>query len=156
MTTLTESRVRWPAWIHSSLDKFMKDTFATTGLAIYSMTDKQPVPQVPQRIEFNWTGPNFFQPSSNSFVVNINLVVLVTTIPNNVDAYLAFDDQGVGMLGTPACIPVYRYGSKDGDDESQLGTLVRQDPVREYMVGHQEQTNRILQVGITANYRMTL
>jgi hypothetical protein len=133
----------------------MKTTI--TELPVYSETDQQPNgEQDAQRVEWNWIGPSVRQPTKSSFLLEINLVVLVTTIKSDTRAFLAYENQGIASKGVPACIPVYKYGDQVGDDETQLGILVRKDPVTEFMVGHQEQTNRIRQVSIMADYRMDL
>lgn len=145
----------WPRWIHASLDRFIKTTI--TELPVYSETDQQPnSEQDASRIEWSWVGPRIVQATKNSYILRVRLIVLVTTIKDDVRGFKAYEDHGIGLKGVPACIPVYKYGDFAGDDDSQLGILVRQDPVTDLMVGHQERTNRIRQVSVIANYRMDL
>lgn len=146
--------LNWPRWIHASLVVWMKANVA--GLPVYAETDKQPDSSETDKLEFNWIGPKILQSSQNSFILTLNLVVLVSTLKSPTNAYQAYTDQGLGLQATPTCIPVHKYGNQVGDDETLLGILVRQGPIIPYMVGHQEQSNRIRQVGLTANYRMDI
>lgn len=143
----------WPKWIHASLNKKIRTV--VTAIPVYAETDAKPE-GVSDRLEFSWVGPHISEVSSGQYFLDITLVVLVTSIRTATNDYKVYIDQGYGQEALPTCIPVYKYGAEIADDSSQLGILVRKTPIEEFFIGHQDQTNRIRQVGFTANYRMDL
>lgn len=157
---------RWNIWVHSSINKHMKAVALANGAipiimeGIDDRTDN--FMEQAHFVEVRVTGPHIRQMSKDYFLLNVDLNIFVTSNFGEVGSNRYEQNRIVGVFQNTMedRIPIYRYGTEDEDDGTELGCLSpipkNNDFIRAFHFGQVNDTDRKKQAAVDAKYYMNL
>lgn len=143
----------WIRWIFSSISNHFSENKGTLNLFIEGNDRLQ---DQKEGAELSINGPYFRNISKKSWMLDIEIIILINTMLNDQDIYKVKRQQGLfSKLYTPI-INVYKYG----DNDEYLGCLILktdgQDDIIVENLGQISPDIRIVQSAISATYRIEL
>lgn len=105
--------------------------------------------------ELRIVGPTYFHQISDCWVVEINIDILLQSAMDDCNYHRIWKDIGFAREAMQPCIPVFKYGSETGDDDSFFGNLRRFAP--RGRTGEEIRTTPFGQIGPEVNlYQATV
>src|SRR3990172_3814787 len=140
----------WPRWILASCIKHFNDQKGSYNFWAEGMqTNKK---DWDLWCEFYLFGPRILEASRNYYVIECDIQLCLSEIPNNIDIYRL--QKIVGYFATlMTTIPVYRYGRTADDIENDgelLDCMILQDKIDIANFGSPSPGTKLLQSTITA------
>lgn len=144
-------------WIFASVSKHFADNLA---LPLYIEGQFKTVQEEKHFAELRIIGPDYRFLSSNCWVVEIEIDILLQSVMNDKEYHTIWQNMGLAKTALQPCIPVLRYGCEDNDDLTFYGNLIRYAPrrageeIRSNMAGQVEPDINLQQATVSASYRM--
>lgn len=139
-------------WLKSSIAKYLKDV-ATVPAIVEGLDDRSPAfMEAPDRIEIRVNGPFTKELSAGYFRVTADVNVLVNSAMANKNAYTLDNILGTLHGAMDSAIGVFRFGDGPDDDQTLIGCLTPQSPIRTIHFG--EITPGLKQGEVDARYTM--
>jgi len=163
----------WTRWIFASVASVLKAVATNANLPVLvEHLDERTASfmQATDRAEIRITGPFVHEPSPNCFTVYVDTNVLLTSRYDGQqkNAYTIHKLAGLFQEAMGSPIPVWNYGSEDGDyldndpdSQVQIGCLLprqnsRDDAVRVFHFGQINTTDKNKQTVVDARFEMYL
>lgn len=152
----------WPKWFEASVYKVFKDACAANGVVFFAEgMDRSGLKNVPKYIELRVDGPYTDELSRNFWQVDLEVNIVVTTVPDHNDIYAHASLIGLAQSMFPDPLKVYKYGldTTGVDDGSLLGCMnvapiVSGDrPYRVSRFGQIAPDTRLIQSTVEVHYR---
>jgi len=151
----------WPRWFEASVIKVFKDACAANATPLYvEGTDRSHLRDIPKYLEVRVDGPFAVEISRRYWQVDMEVNVVITTVPDAIDQYAHASLIGLAQSMFPDPLKIYKYGKTAGvDDGTQLGCMtispiVSGDrPYRISRFGQVAPDTRIIQSTVEVHYR---
>lgn len=148
----------WNRWLRASVNKHFAAQLSAYNVFIEGM--KRTRNDKDDFCEIRMDGPYFREVSKDYFEVYIEVNILVqTAITRSKNLYQHEDILGAASAAFTT-IPVFKLGSNDGDDESQIGCLnlrsQPQDPVKVSDFGQIKAETELRQACVEGHYTIQL
>lgn len=151
----------WGRWIFASFS----DHFATkfdSVIALFIEGQHRDTRELPQFLELRIDGPFAIQISRGCWKIRSEISILVQTVMNDKNYHDHSHNMGVAQNAFDVCIPIYKYGNRDGDDDSFVGQMKllqnrsERNFIEAYNFGQVHQDTKLLQGTVEAHYEMRL
>lgn len=144
----------WARWIKASCAKHFDGLRQTLPLYIDGMD--RDTAHLKNFGEFRMDGPRIEEQSMNEYKLIVTLNVLVQHTQDESDLYRFERNMGIFQAAFSSVIDVYRYGTGVVDDQSYLGCLLRDNPIKFNNFGVTDANTRLQQGTLEARYVMEL
>jgi len=138
----------WPRWIKASCAKHFDSL--RQGVFLYIDGMDRDTAKIKDFAEFRMDGPRTEELSLNEYRLTVTINVLVQHTMNEADMYGFERTMGVFQAAFTPDISVYRYG----DDQSFVGCLRRDNPIKYNNFGVTDAIVRVQQGTLEARYIM--
>lgn len=150
----------WPRWIAASIHKHFKTEVPST-LPLYIEGQPHSENTVPDYAELRFDGPYCHEDARDQWVLDVEVNVLVCSIPDERDTHRIFKGVGIIAAAMKPIIKVYKFG--DGPDDSAsvlVGCLfIKQNFNQTIFIAHFGQIDpkvSLLQSTVEAHYKIEL
>lgn len=152
----------WPRWFEASVHKAFKDACRTRNIIMFvEGMNRSILRDKPAYIEVRVDGPYAEELSKNFWQVDMEVNVVISTVPSQNDIYAHTTLIGIIQAMCPNPLRIYRYGSNmvEVDDGTRLGCMsvspiVSGDrPYRISRFGQITPDARLLQSTVEVHYR---
>ncbi len=150
----------WSRWIKASVSRHFKPCNVDNNVAYYVEGFERDTNGKTEWIEFRIDGPYLKEQTKGSWVLNVevNLMIVVNLNPKNI--YRIEEIEGEIVSKFFDCLDVYKLGQKESDDNTVLGCLKLIQQGRERVIvtnfGVVKPDIRQMQKSIEGHYKMYL
>src|SRR5438067_2527026 len=113
----------WDRWIFASVTKHFNDAAAVATIPMYVEGDSRITAEKLDYYEFRMNGPIVKGLSGNEWRLDLELNILVVS-KDLTDFHKCRKMTGIMAAAFITGIPLFKYGSNIGDDQSQFGCLI--------------------------------
>jgi hypothetical protein len=110
--------------------------------------------------EVRFDGPYAHEESRSFWVLDLEINVLVSSIPDEKDAHRIYKNVGKVAAAFERFIEVFRYGDNPGDDSTLLGCLIiKQSQNQTIFISHFGKIDpkvNLIQATVEAHYKMEI
>jgi len=150
----------WARWIKASVSKHFDDR--REDLTLFIENQHRDTDEEKDFLELRMDGPRCHEVSKDQWKIRVEINILCQSVMNDTDYHIIDDIVGIAQSACTSCIPVYRYGNREGDDDTFVGALVRQDSsehrdfVEANRFGQIDIRTKLLQAAVEGHYVMDL
>ncbi len=158
------SNPNWPRWLMASISVYFDSISSSIPLPfmVSGVNEITSEDQHTDHAELRVNGPFVEEVSKDFYHIEVEINILVTDIMKATGEN-AYDIQtwcGAYQEGMAGPIPIKKYGSKAGDDSTQIGCLIptdgRRDSIRVMHFGQIDIEDRLRQSMIDGKFKMDL
>lgn len=145
----------WNRWVYASCADYFETNKGSYNLCLDN--DRVNKNDFDLWVDLAVVGPSVEELSRNYYRLDVTIMLVLTEIPNDQDAYRLRQMVGyfASLFGT---IPIYRYGLTDDveNNDSLLGCLQLNGKVEVNNFGEPSPDTKLMQATVRGNFRMYL
>ena len=151
----------WARWIKASVSKHFHDAIGE-DTSIFIENQHRDTEELKDFLELRVDGPRLQEVSKDWWKLRVEINVFCQSVMNETDYHVIDDLVGLAQSAFTNQITVYRFGNREGDDNSFLGCLILQQnaEARDFLeanrFGQIDIRTKLLQSAVEGHYVMDL
>lgn len=155
----------WPRWVQASVSDHFKTVAIAKGYpALIEGIDERTTAfiEAPDKLEIRINGPFIVEQSKGyyNFKVDANILILSHMGGQSPNAYFGTTMAGDMAQAASLPIPIHKYGTGAGDDQSLIGCLTlrrgSEESIKVFHFGEINKEDRLRQFGVDVNLEMDI
>jgi hypothetical protein len=157
----TSPNPNWVRWVFASFSDHFTTAFADK-LPLYIEGQHRDTRELKDFLELRIDGPFAIQVSRGCWKLRSEVSILIQSVMDDKDYHRHVENLGIAQSAFDVCIPMFRYGCRDADDDTFLGQMkllqnrANRDFLEVYNFGQIDKDRKLMQGTVEAHYQMEL
>jgi len=147
---------KWPKWIWASFARHFNDAATDAAILMHVEGEERKTAGLLEYAEFRLLGPQVQEISKNYFKLDCRINILVTVDEKHQNRFRVHEIGGLFLASFTQSIAMYKLGSSEGDDATQLDCMRILGKASWNFYGKIKDDTTLLQGTIDGRYTMTL